>query len=75
MSTELSTAGHSISLTMASGKTTIDQISHQTIPTAVTLLDKLNDIAINLDNVSRQMRQNPAVILRGNGSPKIGPGE
>lgn len=58
-----------------SGKTAIDKISQETIPPAVTLLHRLNSIAANLEKLSEQMRQNPAVIIRGTTPPPPGPGE
>ncbi len=72
---EFKIAGQNISGTMESGKTAIDKISLQTIPPAVTLLRKLNAIAANLEEVSKEMRVNPSVVIRGSKPPKPGPGE
>jgi phospholipid/cholesterol/gamma-HCH transport system substrate-binding protein len=75
MSLNMSEAGKQVTLTMKSGKNTIDKISQQTIPPITILLDRLNVIAANLEQMSTQMRQNPAVIIRGTAPPKPGPGE
>jgi len=75
MAENVSVAGTQFTKTMKAGKSSIDQISQQTVPDAVTLLRRLNTIAANLEVVSRQLRQNPAVIIRGNAPPKTGPGE
>lgn len=75
MAGDMSTAGQKVSSTMDSGKTAIDKISQQTIPPAVTLLRRLDNIAANLEQVSNQMRQNPSVIIRGSTPPTPGPGE
>ncbi|GGI82853.1 MlaD family protein [Legionella impletisoli] len=75
MSADMSTAGRQVTSTMKVGKDTIDKISQQTIPPAVILLRRLDDIAANLEKVSEQMRQNPAVIIRGTTPPPPGPGE
>ncbi|WP_419419278.1 MlaD family protein [Legionella sp. D16C41] len=72
---EVSQASESVSSTMKSGKTAIDKISQQTIPPALALLRRLNAIAANLEKVSNQLKQNPAVIIRGTTGPKPGPGE
>jgi phospholipid/cholesterol/gamma-HCH transport system substrate-binding protein len=72
---EITTAGQSVTKTMDAGKTAIDKISDQTIPPAVILLRKLNNIATNLEKVSVQMRQNPSVVIRGSSPPPSGPGE
>ncbi|QBR83584.1 MCE family protein [Legionella israelensis] len=75
MASDVSEAGKSVSSTMKAGKLTIDQISQSTVPSAVSLLRRLDNIAANLEIVSVQMRQNPAIILRGTTTPKPGPGE
>ncbi len=75
MSLSMSTAGKQVSSTMKAGKSTIDKISQQTIPPIVLLIQRMDGIASNLEKVSSQMRQNPAVIIRGSAPPKSGPGE
>lgn len=75
MSEDISTAGKQLTNTMQAGRNSIDKISQQAIPPAVVLLRRLNLIAANLEKVSVEMRQNPAVILRGSAGPKLGPGE
>ena len=60
---------------MGSGKNTIDQISQQAVPSATSLLNRLNAIAANLEKVSNEMRQNPSVVIRGSKPPQPGPGE
>lgn len=75
MSGDMSKAGKQITTTMKSGKNAIDKISQQTIPPMVLLLQRMDSIAANLEKVSAQMRQNPAVVIRGTSTPKSGPGE
>ncbi|WP_133130968.1 MlaD family protein [Legionella yabuuchiae] len=75
MSEDMSTAGTQVTTTMKAGKESIDKISQQTLPPAILLLRRLNDIAANLEKVSEEMRQNPAVIIRGSTPPPRGPGE
>lgn len=75
MAGDISTAGKNTTATMKAGKTSIDKLSQQTIPPIVLLLRRLDLIAANLEKVSAQMRQNPAVIIRGNTPQKPGPGE
>ncbi len=71
----VSTAGQQMTTTMKAGKLTIDKISQQTIPPAIMLLQRFNIIATNLEKISAEMRQNPAVIIRGTTPPQPGPGE
>ncbi|OGV50364.1 MAG: ABC transporter substrate-binding protein [Legionellales bacterium RIFCSPHIGHO2_12_FULL_42_9] len=68
-------AGEKVSDTMNSGKIALDKFSQQTIPPAISLLNRLNGIAANLEKVSNQLRQNPSVVIRGTTAPKPGPGE
>ncbi|MFC3908025.1 MlaD family protein [Legionella dresdenensis] len=75
MATDISNAGKQVSATMDAGKTALDKISQQTIPPAVVLLRRLDNIAANLEKVSSEMRQNPSVIIRGTAPSKPGPGE
>lgn len=57
---EVAFAGQSVSITMQAGR---------------TVLQKINNIAANLEQVSSQMRQNPSVIIRGTVPHAPGPGE
>ena len=75
MASSINTAGNKVSKTMESGKTTVDKISQEVVPTAVGLLRRLNHVTANLEKVSAEIRQNPAVILRGTTPPTPGPGE
>nr|WP_232220758.1 hypothetical protein [Legionella tunisiensis] len=75
MTTAVTTAGDKVSSAMETGKTTINQISQQVLPPTVVLIRRLDTIAANLEKVSNQMRQNPAVVIRGTTPPKPGPGE
>lgn len=75
MAKDVSVAGNQFTKTMKAGRSSIDQLSQQTIPEAVLLLRRLNNIASNLENVSSQMRQNPSVVIRGNQPLQPGPGE
>ena len=71
----MTNAGNKVSSAMDAGKTTINQISQQALPPTLTLIRRLDTIAANLEKVSSQMRQNPAVVIRGTTPPKPGPGE
>lgn len=75
MVSSVTDAGNKTSSMMDSGKIAVDKISQQTIPPVISLIHRLDIIAANLEKVSREMRQNPSVILRGSTPPKPGPGE
>jgi phospholipid/cholesterol/gamma-HCH transport system substrate-binding protein len=75
MMLDAAVAARQITSTMKTGKTSIDQISQQAIPLAITALRRIDAITANLEKVSADMRKNPAVIIRGSASAKLGPGE
>lgn len=71
----LYTAANQVTITMKSGKRSIDQISQQTLPNLSDLIQKMDRIALNLEAVSSDLRRNPSIIIRGTTPPKPGPGE
>ncbi len=48
---------------------------NQAMPGALELLDRLNQVSGNLTTVTGEMKQNPAVLLRGTTGQTSGPGE
>jgi phospholipid/cholesterol/gamma-HCH transport system substrate-binding protein len=75
MAQDVSIASKQFTQTMRTGKNTIEQLSQQTVPELMQLLYRLDPITANLEMVSNQIRQNPAVIIRGTSPSKPGPGE
>lgn len=72
---ELKGLGKEITITLKGAQTGIDKLSENVLPSITTLIRKIDGIADNVDEVTDQMRQNPAVIVRGTKTPKPGPGE
>ncbi len=60
---------------MQATSNTVQHVGDQVVPSAQELITRLNDIAANLQSVSNQMKQNPAVIIRGSAPAPLGPGE
>ena len=75
MSQSAYTAGKKISKTMDYSRQAIHQISEQTVPQATGLLEKLNRLASNANSLTKEIKDNPSVIIRGKQQPKLGPGE
>ncbi len=71
MSNKVARAGVSAGATFDS----MQQFSVSTLPEIHQLVTELRDLTASLRRVSEQMDQNPAVLLRGNGTAKRGPGE
>lgn len=61
--------------TLDEGKTMVENISQQTIPSAQSLLDHLKSIANNLEGFSSELSDNPSLLIRGKTLPPPGPGE
>jgi phospholipid/cholesterol/gamma-HCH transport system substrate-binding protein len=75
MARDVSVASKQFTQTMQTGKNALDQLSQQTIPAFVLLIKRLDAITANIQVLSSQLRQNPAIIIRGSAPPKLGPGE
>lgn len=75
MVTSVNTAGTSVKQAMRQGGKAFDTLSNQALPPTVDFVQRMDIIAGNLQQLSRDLKNNPSVILRGKGSPKLGPGE
>ena len=75
MSQDMSLAGKQLHATMITGKDTLDIISQQAMPPAISLVHRLDIIAGNIEHLSAELRRNPAMLIRGATPPKKGPGE
>lgn len=53
----------------------IQSLETQTIPAANQAIANLNDLAKNLSGVSSEIKQNPAILIRGKEQQPLGPGE
>ena len=64
-----------IKLILQSGQSTIHLFETQTMPAINQAIINLNDITRDLSGVSAEIKQNPAVLIRGMAPPALGPGE
>lgn len=53
----------------------MNNIGQQTIPSVEDLLNQLNDTTANLQQLSQDLKGNPAILVRGKQPPPPGPGE
>lgn len=74
-STEFGQTSESITSTMSATKVAVQNVSQQVMPSTQALLNHLNHIAGNLQQVSGELQQNPAIIIRGKYPAPPGPGE
>lgn len=75
MAASMKNAGNGVSKAMQSSDDAVNQFRLQIIPPVTDLVNRLEAIANNLDMVSRSMRNNPSVLIRGSEGRKPGPGE
>jgi phospholipid/cholesterol/gamma-HCH transport system substrate-binding protein len=75
MSDDVAQAGRNVTSTMKSARFTVDKFNQQAIPPAVDLINRLNQIAASIEQISQDMNQNPAIVLRGKSPTPPGPGE
>jgi phospholipid/cholesterol/gamma-HCH transport system substrate-binding protein len=72
---KFSTLSDQATTTLASGDAAIKNISQQTLPTIAQAVDRLQNILINLDQLSDELHANPSMLIRGKQPLPRGPGE
>jgi phospholipid/cholesterol/gamma-HCH transport system substrate-binding protein len=60
---------------LSSSVNSMHTIETQTLPATYRILQNLDAMSRNLAEVSMQLRDNPAVLIRGSAPAKLGPGE
>lgn len=72
---DLQTSSKKFDQSLLLAKGSFMQVSQQILPSTNNLLEKLNIIAVNLQDLSQSMRQNPSILIRGTIPSQPGPGE
>lgn len=75
MAQRVGRAGSMVSSTMQTGKRAMQQITNQTMPQVTSLLEQLDDVAKTVDALTKELKQNPSMIIRGKAPRRLGPGE
>lgn len=75
MSQTARVAGHKISSTMDYSKQAVKEISEQTMPQITALVEKLENIAKNVNGLTKELKRNPSMLIRGKKARPLGPGE
>lgn len=75
MSISVNKTSQQINKTMQSGQLAIDAFSTQVVPSAVDVLARIQSVMSNWGLLSAQLRQNPAILIRGSTPAPPGPGE
>ena len=60
---------------LKSSQSVMQQLETQTIPITYHVMENLENITQNLSGVSAEIKQNPALLIRGRAQPVLGPGE
>lgn len=75
MSKSLQVTSEQVALTMKDGRVSMQQLSQQIFPSTQQLIARLDSMAANLEQVSKELQQDPSIILRGKVAKQRGPGE
>ncbi len=68
-------ASKQLSPLLQSGQSTVRVFETQTMPAAQQLMMNLQTTSQNLMDISKSLKQNPSIIIRGSAKPSLGPGE
>jgi len=68
-------ASYHLSPMLTAGKEMMQTIQTQTLPATNHMINNLDTIVKNLTDVSASLKQNPAVLIRGQEPQPLGPGE
>jgi phospholipid/cholesterol/gamma-HCH transport system substrate-binding protein len=60
---------------LKSGSSAMRTLQSQTLPETYQLLANLDKVARTLVQVSKELKQNPSMLVRGKANPPLGPGE
>jgi phospholipid/cholesterol/gamma-HCH transport system substrate-binding protein len=71
----MATASRRLGPLLQSSQSTMMMLQSQTLPATYRLLSNLNETARNLTQVSADLKQNPAILIRGKQPRPLGPGE
>lgn len=68
-------AAKRVSETMQASEHAVDSISDQAVPPAVNLIQRLDRTSQSINDLTQQLKQNPAMLVRGKVPAQPGPGE
>lgn len=74
-SNKISEASDAAKITFDNSSAAMQTFNSETLPQASEIMNQLQGVLSNLQNVSEQMEQNPAVLIRGSQPAPPGPGE
>ena len=66
---------NSVTQTMKGTQTAMDQISIQTLPKVNSLMTQLEDVTQTISELAKELKRNPAMLIRGKAPRVLGPGE
>lgn len=60
---------------MNTGEASLDTFNRTILPTTLDLITELESLSSNLNGLTKELKRNPSMLLRGKSKPKLGPGE
>ncbi len=71
----LSGTSAQVSQTMKAGRRVMRVFETQALPSAVSVLNKLDVLIDRIDQLTKELQMNPAIVVRGKKIRRLGPGE
>lgn len=68
-------ASNQTSQFMTTGEISLSEFNQKVLPASADLMDELEALAVNINGLTKELKQNPSMLLRGRTAPKLGPGE
>jgi phospholipid/cholesterol/gamma-HCH transport system substrate-binding protein len=75
MSKNITITSQSVDKTIDSSHVLVQNVSEQMMPEFMTLMQKINGIATHMQGLTRQLQNNPSILVRGKVPATPGPGE
>ncbi|MDF1795597.1 MAG: MlaD family protein [Coxiellaceae bacterium] len=75
MARKITKTGDSIDSTMEGANALVQNVSQQVVPQTTELVTTINATIREINHLTNQLQNNPSMLLRGQKSPPLGPGE
>ncbi len=71
----LSNASTAVSETMRASSDAIKTLKQQAIPSSISTLQEIENMSSNIESLSKELKRDPSMLLRGKKHARLGPGE
>jgi len=75
MANNVARSSGELNKTLRTGRMALENITSQLLPTSVTTMTELQSLLSDMDQLTVELKGNPAMLIRGKKAPAKGPGE